>query len=262
RVMLLSSPTLEGAPIHTWFQQGDERRYYVPCPACGHMHTFQWKNVRFDDHDPETARLVCPSCEHAINDSERVAILGKGEWRAEKPTRRDRTIVSFHLWEAYSPLSSLTAIVKTFLAAREKQKQGDPSEMHTWQNTTLGEPHSPDKGRGVEPHGLLLRREPVTDEFQVPGGACCLTMGVDVQDDRLETFVYAWGPGEESWLIDRDTLSGDTSQEGPWRLLDELLDRPFKHELGPLLHIQATAIDSAGHRTTLVYDYAEKKAAR
>jgi len=45
-------------------------------------------------------------------------------------------------------------------------------------------------------------------------------------------------------------------------MLDELLDLPYSHASGQALHIQAACIDSAGHRTTLVYDYAEKKAAR
>jgi phage terminase large subunit GpA-like protein len=119
-----------------------------------------------------------------------------------------------------------------------------------------------DDGEGVESSSLLVRREQGAPDVDVPFGACCLTMGVDVQDDRLELLVFGWGPGEESWIVDRDTLPGDTSQPGPWALLDEVLDAPYRHAGGQLLHIQATCIDSAGHRTTLVYDYAEKKAAR
>lgn len=260
RVVLLSSPTFVGAPIHDWFQRGDQRRFYVPCPQCQTMHPYEWANVRWHADDPMTARLHCPACDYAIDDAERIALLAKGEWRAEQPTRRDKRIVSFHLWEAYSPLSSLFDIVAGFLAAREKQKAGDRAEMHTWQNTTLGEPIEPDEGRGVEPHALLLRRE--TFEDVIPAAACCLTMGVDVQDDRLEVLVYAWGVGEESWLVDRHTLPGDTSQAEPWQALDELLDQPYSHPSGQSLLIQATCVDSAGHRTTLVYDYAERKAAR
>jgi phage terminase large subunit GpA-like protein len=262
RILMLSSPTLEGAPIHTWFQRGDQRRYHVPCPECGHMHAYEWKNVRWTDADPLTARLHCPECDHGITDAERVAILSRGEWRATNPGRRDKSIISFHLWEAYSPLSSLSEIVSNFLAAREKQKTGDKSEMHTWQNTTLGEPVAHEAGEGVEPHALLLRREAYPPDIDVPAGACCLTMGVDVQDDRLEALVIGWGPGDESWLVDRQTLPGDTSQPDPWRMLDELLDTPYRHASGHTLLIHAACIDSGGHRTTLVYDYAERKAAR
>lgn len=262
RILMFSSPTLEGAPIHDYYQRGDQRKYFVPCPSCGVMHPFEWANVRWDKEDPVTARMHCPACDHPIDDAARVAILARGEWRATNPNRREKRIVSFHMWEAYSPLSSLSEIVANFLSANKKKKAGDRSELHTWFNTTLGEPVEVDDGEGVEPNLLLLRREVVPPDVDVPAGACCLTMGVDVQDDRLELLVIGWGPGEESWIVDRDTLPGDTSQPEPWAQLDEVLDAPYRHSSGVMLHIQATCIDSAGHRTTLVYDYAEKKAAR
>jgi phage terminase large subunit GpA-like protein len=260
RIFMPSSPTMVGGSIHIWFQRGDQRRYYVPCPACAHMHPFTWAGVRWKNEDPATARLHCPECDCAIGEAERVAILSRGEWRAEGE-RKEPSIISFHLWEAYSPMSSLPEIVAGFLRARELQKAGDRSEMHTWQNTTLGEPVEPDAGEGVEPHVLLMRREAYGD-VDMPEGACCLTMGVDVQDDRLEILVLGWGPGEECWLVDRSTLPGDTSQPDPWNMLDEVLDHPYKYASGQRLSIQATCIDSGGHRTTLVYDYAAKQAAR
>jgi phage terminase large subunit GpA-like protein len=263
RIMMLSSPTIEDGPIDSWFKRGDQRYYFVPCPSCGHMHRFEWRLVRWVDDDPTTARLHCPECDYGITDAERVAILSKGEWHASNPGRRDKTVVSFHLWEAYSPLSSLSEIVGTFLSAREKQKAGDKSEMHTWQNTTLGEPVERDGGERIEPDSLLARRETyLGEDIEVPAGACCLTMGVDTQDDRLELLVFAWGPGEESWVVDRATLPGDTSQPEPWAQLDEVLDQQYRHPSGQRLMIQSICIDSAGHRTTMVYDYADKKASR
>lgn len=262
RVLLLSSPTVVDGPIHHWFKRGDQRRYYVPCPGCGTMHPYEWKQVRWENDDPTTARLHCPACDYAINDAERVAMLARGEWRAENPNRREKRIASFHLWEAYSPMSSLTEIVANFLSAREQQKTGDKSEMHTWINTTLGEPYEPESGHGVESHVLLLRREPVEPEIHVPAGACCLTAGVDVQDDRLELLVTGWGPGEECWIVDRATLPGDTSQPEPWEQLVEVLNQAYTHETGQKLYIQSMCIDSAGHRTHIVYDFCDRHAAR
>lgn len=262
RMLMLSSPTIEGAPIDAYFHRGDQRRYFVPCPSCSHMHPYAWKHVRWEHHDASTARLHCPACDYAISDAERVAILSRGEWRPTNPGRREKRIVSFHLWEAYSPMSSLSEIVSGFLSAHEKQQAGDHAEMHTWSNTTLGEPVAHHAVTVVESNALLLRREPYPADCDVPAGACCLTMGVDTQDDRLEALVIGWGPGEEAWLVDRLTLPGDTSQPEPWAMLDELLDVPYRHESGLTLMIQAACIDSAGHRTTMVYDYAERKAAR
>lgn len=262
RIAMFSSPTLEGAPIHVWFGRGDQRRYYVPCPSCACMHPYEWANVRWQNDDPFTARIHCPACDHPITDAERVAILSRGEWRPENKDRRDRRIVSFHLWEAYSPLSSLTEIVSGFLNAREKQKAGDKSEMHTWQNTTLGEPYEPDQEEGIEPHVLLARRENYGEGVELPPGVCCVTMGVDVQDEWLEALVVGWGPGEESWLVDHHRFDGNTEQPEPWERLNELLEREYAHPSAQRLSIQSTCIDSAGHRTTIVYDYVNRHSAR
>lgn len=262
RIVMLSSPTLKGAPIDSWFQRGDQRYYHVPCPICGTMHRLQWANVRYVNRDPSTARLVCPSCGGEFGDAERVAILGSGEWVASHPERTDPTIVSFHLSELYSPMSSLVEIVRGFLRAMAALERGDRSELHAWTNTTLGEPIDLDDGEGADSNALLLRREPREAGVDVPAGACCLTMGVDTQDDRLEALVLAWGPGEECWIVDRHTLPGDTTQRHPWEMLDELLDRRYAHASGRELMIHAACIDSAGHRTDLVYDYCARKAAR
>jgi phage terminase large subunit GpA-like protein len=262
RILMVSSPTLRGGTIDTWFQRGDQRRFSVPCPACGDRHPLQWANVRWVDNDPTTARIYCPSCDHAMDDAERLAAVAQGAWEAARPDRPDRSIVSFHVWEAYSPFSSLTEIVAAFLRAKAVWKTGDRSELHTWQNTTLGEPVEPDAGEGVEPHGLLLRREAYDPAVHIPRGICAITLGVDIQDDRLEALVVGWGPGEESWLLDRVTIPGDTSRPEPWKELDALLDVEFRHQLGPRLRILASCLDSAGHRTSEVYEYCHRQAAR
>ncbi|HEX4347446.1 MAG TPA: terminase gpA endonuclease subunit, partial [Vicinamibacterales bacterium] len=263
RIIMTSSPTIEGAPIHSWYVRGDQRKFFVPCPECGRMHAYEWKNVKWERDDPTTARLHCPECDHGIDDAQRVAILSKGEWRATQPNRRERNVASFHVWEAYSPLSSLVDIVGTFIAARMKQKQGDKSEMHTFQNTTLAEPVAKDESTAATSNEILLmRRESVAAGIDVPEGACCLTMGVDTQDDRLELLIDGWGPGEESWVIERRTIPGDPARPEPWADLLTVLERPFRHAGGQLLYIQSTCIDSAGHRTNYVYDFAFKHAVR
>lgn len=268
RIMLLSSPTLKGAPIDSYYHRGDQRRYYVPCPACGYMAPMRWANIRWTDRDASTARLHCPECDYGIDDDERVAILNQGEWRAENQGRRESEIASFHLWEAYSPLSSLASIVSGFLAARDAQKTGDKSLMHTWQNTTLGEAIEPEIGEGVESHVLLSRRESYGDA-DVPEGVVCVTRGVDTQDNRLEVLDVGWGAGEESWLLDHHILAGDTGkpvkgagEATPWSELAKLLDATYLHPSGHSLSVSATCIDSAGHRTDRVYDFAALHAAR
>ncbi|WP_419636776.1 terminase gpA endonuclease subunit, partial [Thiolapillus sp.] len=47
-----------------------------------------------------------------------------------------------------------------------------------------------------------------------------LTAGVDVQRDRLECEVVAWGRDKISWSVDYQVLDGDTAQLEVWQKLD------------------------------------------
>ena len=89
-----------------------------------------------------------------------------------------------------------------------------------------------------------------------------LTVGTDVQGDRLEYSVKAWGAGEESWLVQYGVLWGDPAQAEVWRQLDAILARPWRHASGVDLRIRATAIDSGGHHTDQVYRYCRARRSR
>jgi phage terminase large subunit GpA-like protein len=259
RILMTSTPTLVGAPIDVWYRRGDQREFRVPCPKCGQPFTFMWKHVRWSDEDPSTARMHCPSCDYGMDDGERLASLADGEWVSTNP-QPEPGVVSFALWEAQSPFSSLPDIVAGFLRARAAQKAGDPFEMDAWQNTTLGEPREPAGGEAVDEDALAQLREPYA--AAAPAGVCVLVASVDVQDDRLEFMVEGYGVGEECWIVDRRTIPGDTSQPEPWEALERLLDGRYLHTSGRQLGIEATCIDSGGHRTTTVYEFAQRHAAR
>lgn len=251
KIFIGSTPTVKGASrIEAWYELSDQRRYFVPCPRCGALHTFEWAQVRWQDRDPLTAHLVCPVCDGRIEDRERAAMVRAGQWR---PTAPFRGIAGFFIWEAFSPWRHLSQIVGDFLRAREQGVEA----MRVWVNTSLGQSWE-DAGEKIEPHVLLARREPFGPV--VPAGVCCLTLGVDVQDDRLELQVIGWGPGEEAWPVEVRTIPGDPQRPEPWAALDELLAQPWPHASGARLMILATAIDSAGHRTNFVYSYVATRA--
>ena len=256
RIVLSSTPTLAGGPIDTWFKRGDQRYFNVPCPECGVLFAYEWKQVRWTDGDASTARIHCPHCNYGLDDADRVDMVASGEWVATNPDRREKNIASFHLWEAYSPLASLSEIVSTFMTAREAQKAGDQTLMHTFENTVLGEPIPEDAGEGIDAAEVLSRREVYAEE--VPARALYLTLGIDTQDDRIEIKVWGYGLKEESWLVGHFVLDGDTSQQPVWDELAAFLDRKYRHESGRAMLFGAAAIDSAGHRTNEVYAFVRK----
>ncbi len=144
--------------------------------------------------------------------------------------------------------------VRDFLAAKR-----DPMRLKTWVNTFLGETWE-EQGEQIDEHDLLDRREDWGGEL--PEEALVLTAGVDVQDDRLEYEVVAWGRGEESWSVEYRTIYGDPSTAELWMRLDEELLRSYHHPTQGEMALRSTCIDSGGHYTQQVYNYAKTRAGK
>jgi phage terminase large subunit GpA-like protein len=98
----------------------------------------------------------------------------------------------------------------------------------------------------------------------VPLGGLYLTAGIDMQEDRLEVEVVAWGLGEESWSVAHEVLWGDTLQQEVWEDLDDLLAETFTHESGVELPITAACLDTGGRggHTQAAYEYARGRTGR
>lgn len=78
----------------------------------------------------------------------------------------------------------------------------------------------------------------------VPEGAVLLTSFTDVQLDRVETGVEAWGLGEENWKLEYHVLHGDPTAKPLWEELWELLLRPRHLAAGGVDYIRASGVDS------------------
>ncbi|WP_353212677.1 phage terminase large subunit family protein, partial [Rhodovarius sp.] len=57
-------------------------RYFVPCPACGEMQWLRFERLLWEKGAPETARYHCDACDHPMQEHDKTAMLGGGEWRA------------------------------------------------------------------------------------------------------------------------------------------------------------------------------------
>ena len=121
-------------------------------------------------------------------------------------------------------------------------------------NTVLGETFEENYAAKVGADVLLDRVESYESNL-IPEKAVILTAGVDVQDNRLAISVWGWGRGEEGWLINHQEIYGDPASSELWKQLDQLLLRPFRHELGNKIVPDVIAVDSGGHFTNEVYAY-------
>lgn len=250
-VLMLSSPTTDVGTVTVWYESGDQRQYFVPCPGCGVYHVLAWPSVEWTDDDPATAVHRCGECNHGMTEAERRRVLDDGEWRATAAAP-DPTVASFQLSRLASPFTTLQDCARAWISARRKEKRGDRDAVNTFRNLWLGEP-VPAQVEKVETAPLLARREPF--EAAAPGGVAVLTAGCDVQADRLELLVVGWSAtGEESWLLARSVLYGSPETAGPWDQLDVELAKTYRTPDGEDLTVRMCAVDS-GYLPTTVYRY-------
>ena len=249
-LILVSTPTIKGiSRIEAAFNESDQRYFYVPCPACQHSQRLFWANIVWDkneigEHLPETARYQCAKCNAKWTDAQRWQSVRKGKWRA---TAETRNIAGFHINELYSSWVKLEEIVTNFLNAK-----AHPDRLKVWVNTTLGEAWE-DAGNTVEHGELYARRESYPAD--VPADGLVLVAGVDVQDDRIEGEVKAFGKGGENWGIEYFIIYGNPAEAKLWNDLDLQLQKTYLHESGIKLKISAACIDSGGHFTQEVYKF-------
>lgn len=255
KIILTSTPTVKDmSRIETEYLASDQRRYFVPCPHCGHMQYLQWKNLQWRDGDSRTAAYVCESCGTHIREHYKSEMLRKGEWRATA-VGEDKRTAGFHLSSLYSPLGwkSWEEIVGEFLRAKN-----DAPLLKTFVNTVLGETWEEEVGARLGVDGLRERAE-FYESNTVPQGASLVTAGVDVQDNRVAVGLYGWGQGEECWLMWHGEIYGDPAGKKLWSQVDDIINRTYPRADGESVKVSAVGVDSGGHFTSEVYAYCRER---
>ncbi|GHU19036.1 terminase [Alphaproteobacteria bacterium] len=265
KIFIVSTPTIQGlSRIEREFKETDQRYYFVPCPHCDFFQILKWENIKYDS-DPLQAVYVCEHCKRNIENHHKTEMLRRGRWQA---TRRDAAhencdeagsnrgdkktnakVVGFHLSSLYSPVGWLSWGT---CAQNYERAKDDDQLLKAWTNTTLGLPWE-EKGDAPDWGVLFDRREPYCIG-SVPNGGYVLTAGVDVQNDRLEIEIVAWGPRKESWSVDYRIIYGSPSDQKTWAGLSHILQEEFESEDGTHRKINMMAID-AGFSTQEVYGW-------
>lgn len=239
KLYLVSSPKLEGrSRIWKAYQRTDRCVYVVPCPLCGFYQEITFRgHIRWDENDPKSVRMECEECKKQFADGHKEKMLAAGHWFARE-LEAPAGVRGFHLNALYSPLGwySWQQAVEDFLAAKK-----DRELLKVFVNTVLAEPYK-QLGDAPEWDRLYERRE-TYPMWKVPAGGLFLTMGIDVQGDRLEFEIVAWGRNLESWSIGYVVLPGKPSETQVWIDLSREASRAIEHESGATLPIRAVGID-------------------
>lgn len=238
KIFLVSTPTIEGrSRIKREYMHSDQRRFFVPCPECNHYQSLKFEQLRWEKGQPRDAVYVCEGCGSALGEHHKTWMLENGKWR---PTAEgDGETVGYHLSALYSPVGWMSWVE---IAQRWEAAQGDPDLLKEFVNTVLGETWA-ERGEAPDWQRLYDRREH-WKAGTVPAGGALLTAGADVQPDRIEVSVWAWGRGRESWLIEHRVLTGDTSRSEVWGDLTDLLNDTWRHAEGGEVALERLAIDT------------------
>ena len=147
------------------------------------------------------------------------------------------------------------ALAKKWLAAKD-----DPARRQVFENTQLAKVYRRHSGKELKLEQLLARREHWICE--VPDGVAAITVGVDVQDYRVEMEIVGWGRDEESWSLCYLVIDGQFSDPEVQNQVDNVLKRVWSRADGRGFAASATCIDSGGHHTQDVYKFAQARLGR
>lgn len=253
KIFIVSTPTISGvSAIEREYEASDQQRYFVPCPHCAHRQWLRFEQLRWDKGQPETAAYICESCDTAIHEHHKTWMLEHGEWRAMVPEHGTKT-AGFHLSSLYSPVGwrSWKDIAVAWESAVSKVS-GSAAAIKTFKNTELGETWV-EEGEAPDWQRLIERREDYRIGT-VPVGGLLLVGGADVQKDRIEASVWAFGRGKEAWLVEHRVLMGDTAREAVWAQLAALLGETWTHASEAAMPLSRLALDT-GFATQEAYAF-------
>lgn len=253
KIFKASTPSIKDASrIEAAYEHSDKRRYHLPCPHCGALQWLKWAQIKWEKEDPSVVWYECEAQGCRIEEHDKTFMLEAGRWIHERP---GQGAPGFHLNALYTAVGlglSWVEIVDEFLKAK-----GNPEKLKVWTNSVLAETWTPvDK---VDDQPLYNRREGYGP--QLPEQVVYVTVGVDIQEDRIEAEAVGWGPGEESWGLDYQVFYGLTAQDDVFNRLDAWLSQTWEHPTGAILRTSIACIDS-GHQTSQVYKFVRTRQMR
>jgi len=146
------------------------------------------------------------------------------------------------------------------IAKKWIKAQGDEDKLQPWWNTQAALPYKRNVGAEISLDALAARCE--IWEAEVPDGVAVMTTGIDVQDYRVEIENVGWGRNEESWSIDYHVIDGEISDPEVQAQIDAYLARVWFRADGRPFTTRAVCIDSGGHHTDAVYNFAKARLGR
>ncbi len=283
KMVLGGTPSVAGlSRVEEYMSISTQRVLPIECHGCGDSHVLDWENVSWlsdeEANHPvfgtaltDTAIYACPHCGEAWDDYTRQQNILETVRKARESgdpycgwvttTEVSGGVEGFkELNELYVclPGTRLADVARDFLEAEHQAAQGDENARIVFVNSKLGRPY---EYQGDQDTADTLRERALDyAEMVCPRDGLIVTVGIDVQHDRLAVIIRAWGRGEESWLLYWGELPASQTcvdkNDPVWAALDKLLFSPVKHDAGGAVMVSAISIDcSDGGTSDAVYEW-------
>ncbi len=257
KIVIGSTPVDAGTSfVCEAYDRSDKRVFEVPCHHCGEFSQIVWEDIRWPAGEPEKAAWRCPKCEQHVEHRFKTSMVSKARWRITAPEVEGHA--GFLINSLVSPLKNAAWSV---LAKEFEEKKDDPDKLRTFKNLVLGLPWE-NGSNDLDEEEIAGRGEPF-GIGNIPEAVLYLTMGVDVQDDRLEATTAGWDRDGCMFVLSHDVIYGSPDDDNTWRELDALITARHQHQLGGKIGIDAVAVDSGdGDWTQAVYNFTRPRARR
>ena len=281
KIIYMSRPQFaHTSKIWIKYKNGDQRKWFIPCPYCKNKQTLVFRETNGGEypdakgvkdrnniiHKPygisfdakmcsegvySSVGYKCRYCGEIIKDAFQDEMNNQGEWR---PTARSRfpSYRSYHFSGLY--VKKWWIVVRQFLEAGK-----DPNKLQVFWNEVLGLPFE-DTATGVDSR-ILHRLRGNRPNNIIPKGALFLVAAADIQGDRIEVEIKAYGDRFLNWGIDHRIFKGDTScrDDDCWKKLAKIVDEEWTNGRGKTLQIERMLVDSGdGELTDMIYSICEE----
>lgn len=257
KIAKISTPTNTHGRINQNFINGDQRFFYCQCPCCGELQVLAVMGIKGIDYGltaraekidgveqiiPDSVHYICKFCRREVYEYQKQQMLTGGKW---VPTARpvNPEYRSYHISNLMSPIM--------FYTWRQCMQEYAETEwglnIMKYKNfliDVMGQPWET-KAEKKDWRELMQRSEEYK-KGEIPTGGLILTGGADVQKNRIELCVTAWGRDMESWVVDYRVFFGETSQRvgGVWAAFENFLKTKRYKFKDITIPIALTAVDS------------------
>lgn len=256
KMVWLSTPIDKGASrIDQLYQAGSRSSFWLPCPHCRNWLLLLPEYVLPVGDD---FLLHCPHCGDPWTHADKLAALEGGEWRAANPEALAAGRHSYHLNQFYAPHIPIGQSARELAEAREiSDQRGDNGPIRAATQQILAIPFQrpaiADLG-AVDKTAVLREVHPYAD---FPDA---ITIGVDVQGNRLEASVLGWYSGDNVHVLEHRIIPRPASGGGEW---DALADLYRQHRADRMLIDRGAFTDAVteGLDRTMPWELSRKRVA-